>query len=103
VPDRNEIPYEIPAVYTETVDEIEALASRTFGLLQCPSQGWSPGFGPLWRRQRVSDETVTRSFGSSLGWASEIRYRDGRDLIFSEGGTFFGLLHEIADRGWLSD
>lgn len=99
----NTIPYEPPASYEETVDEIELLAARTFGLAQRPSQGWSLGIGLIGRRQQVSDERVARSFGSSLGWVTEAAYRNGRDLIFSEDGTVLSIRHEIAERGLLSD
>jgi outer membrane protein assembly factor BamA len=99
----NTIPYELPEVYEETVDEIELLASRTFGLVQRPSQGWSLGIGTIWRRQQVSDQSVARSFGNSLGWVTEAGYRNGRDLIFSEDGTGLTIRHEIADRALASD
>ncbi|MES0874650.1 POTRA domain-containing protein [Sinimarinibacterium thermocellulolyticum] len=99
----NQIPYEAPMAYDETIDEIELVVMRTFGLPERPGQGWSLGGGPLLRRQRVSDETLARSFGDSLGWVSELSYRNGRDLIFSDDGRSFWARHEIADRSLLSD
>ncbi len=99
----NTIPYEQPEIYDETVDEIEAVATRIYGLPDRPSQGWSTGLGTVWRRQSVSDETLARSFGSSYGLVTEVGYRNGRDLIFSNDGTFFDARFEVADRSVLSD
>lgn len=99
----NIIPYELPAPYDETVDEIEVIASRTYGLPNRPSQGWTVGFGPIWRQQQVSDETVARSFGDSYGVAAEVSYRNGRDLIYSNDGTSFTARYEIADQSVFSD
>ncbi|WP_420467172.1 POTRA domain-containing protein [Panacagrimonas sp.] len=99
----NVIPYEAPAPYDETVDEIEVLAYRTYGLPNRPSQGWTVGFGPIWRQQQVSDEAITRSFGASLGAVAEMAYKDGRDLIYSNDGTHFSARWEVADQAVLSD
>jgi outer membrane protein assembly factor BamA len=99
----NVIPFEEPVRYDETVDEFELLASRTYGLPERPSQGWSVGVGPLWRRQQVSDERLASSLGESYALVTEAAYRDGRDLIFSRDGSLFSARYEIADRSLLSD
>lgn len=99
----NIIPYEEPVEYDETVDEIEALVSRTYGLPDRPSQGWTIGVGPIWRRQQVSDESAATSYGDSYGFVAEASYRDGRDLIYSNDGTSFTARYEVADRSVLSD
>lgn len=99
----NVIPFEEPAAYDETIDEVEVVAIRSFGLQHKPSQGWTAGLGPIWRRQQVSDELVADSFGSSIGVVTEVGYRDGRDLIYSNDGTFFSARYEIADQNLLSN
>ncbi|HEY1075443.1 MAG TPA: POTRA domain-containing protein [Fontimonas sp.] len=95
-------PYEDPD-YDETVNEVEALASRTFGLPQQHSQGWTLGVGTIWRDQQISDESIARSFGSSYGLVTEATYRNERDLIYSNEGSYFSARYEIADQDLFSD
>ncbi len=99
----NVIPYEGALVYDETVDEVEAVATRSFGLPERPSQGWSIGLGAVGRRQQVSDESVAQSFGNSYGLVTEVGFRDEHDLIFSREGTVFTTRYEIASREVFSD
>lgn len=99
----NRTPFEEPYAYDETVNEVEALASRTYGLPLQHSQGWSLGFGTVWRQQQVSDEAVAKSLGISYGLVTEASYRNVRDLIYSNEGTTFSARYEIANHAVFSD
>lgn len=99
----NLTPFEEPYPYDETVNEVEALAFRTFGLPLQHSQGWSAGLGLVWRQQQVSDNTVARDLGISYGLVTEAGYRNVRDLLYSDDGTTFSVRYEIANHAVFSD
>jgi outer membrane protein assembly factor BamA len=99
----NVIPIDGPLRYDETVNEAEALVTRTFGLPDRPSQGWSVGLGSVFRDHSVSDEIIADSFGTTQAFVAEAGYRDERDWIFSNEGRVVSTRLELAKDGLLSD
>ena len=99
----NVIPFEGAALYDETIDEVEAVATRIFGLPDRPSQGWSVGLGTVFRDHSVSDESVADSFGVTQALVAELGYRNEHDWIFSNEGRVFSSRLEVAKDDLLSD
>ncbi|QHS09784.1 POTRA domain-containing protein [Sinimarinibacterium sp. NLF-5-8] len=101
--EHNVTPFELPAVYEETVDAVEAVVIHNYGLPNRPSQGWSTGYGLAGRRHRVSDHAAAMSFGNSYAVVFENDYRNVRDRIFSIDGRALGTRLEWADEHVFSD
>lgn len=99
----NVTPFTEPAVYDETLNEAELLATYAFGRDGSASQGWTLSAGPLWRDHQVSASGQIRSYGSSLGLATQLDYWHRHNKIYSDEGRHFSLRFELADRGLAAD
>jgi membrane-associated PAP2 superfamily phosphatase len=89
--------------YDESVDQVQLLLSRKFGVFGAASQGWSAGTGLMWRSQDTNGDEAPEPFGDAYAAVAELGYVNLRDRVYNEVGTRASARFEVADQNLGSD
>ncbi|WP_152551537.1 POTRA domain-containing protein [Polycyclovorans algicola] len=96
-------PFIDPAVYDETLNEAELLATYALGQDGSASQGWTLSAGPLWRNHQIAGNEQVRAYGTSYALVTQLDYRRFHNQIFSDQGQQLSLRYEVAGQSLGSD